>query len=152
MTVSIRPARAGDQPAITALVRRARLNPARLDWPGFMVAERDGRLLGVAQLRPHPDGAVELASLVVEPKSRGEGLATRLIDALLAGVTTDVYTLVDRPHTGHFGRWGFTEIAPAALPGSLARTYRTGRLATAVISVLSRRQIRIVPLRRPAPA
>src|SRR5690348_9665673 len=63
----VRRARPDDQPVITAMVRRARLNPAGLQWEQFVVGERDGRAVGVAQVRRYSDGTKELASLVVSP-------------------------------------------------------------------------------------
>jgi N-acetylglutamate synthase-like GNAT family acetyltransferase len=150
MQVDVRPAREQDQAEITAMVRQARLNPADLRWPRFMVAERDGRIVGVAQLRLHPDGARELASLAVTPSARQQGVATRLVDALLQTQACEVFTLIDRPYVDHFRRWGFHEVDRASLPGSVARVYRIGRAVTAVASLLTRRKIRIVPLRRTA--
>jgi hypothetical protein len=38
------------------MVRRARLNPAGLQWEQFVVGERDGRAVGVAQVRRYSDG------------------------------------------------------------------------------------------------
>jgi N-acetylglutamate synthase-like GNAT family acetyltransferase len=149
MTISVRRATAEDQGAITALVRSTRLNPSRLAWPGFAVAERDGRLVGTAQLRRYSDGAVELASLVVEPAARQAGVATSMVDALLEGETGPVYTIVDRRFAAHFGRWGFTPVPLAALPRSVRRVLRIGRGVTAVGSLVRRSRIRLVPLRRP---
>ncbi|HEV8566819.1 MAG TPA: GNAT family N-acetyltransferase [Actinoplanes sp.] len=150
MQVDVRRAREHDQAAITAMVRQARLNPADLRWPRFVVAEHDGRIVGVAQLRLHPDGACELASLAVTPSARGQGVATKLVDALLQTQASEVYTLIDRPYVDHFRRWGFHEVDRAGLPRSVARVYRIGRAVTAVASLLTRRKIRIVPLRRTA--
>lgn len=150
MAVSVRSAGADDQQAITAMVRQARLNPSDLHWPRFMVAEEDGAIVGVGQIRLYRDGAHELASLVVQPSTRGEGVATALVDALLADDHGEVYTLIDRRYTGHFARWGFREVAPTRLPRSLIRVYRLGRIVTGVGSLLTRRRIRIVALRRPA--
>ena len=150
MRIDIRPAREQDQAAITAMIRQARLNPANLHWSRFVVAERDRRIVGVAQVRRHSDGAHELASLAVEPSARGHQVATRLVDALLRDQAAAVYTLIDRPFVGHFRRWGFAEIVPRQLPRSVRRVYRTGRVVTTVAAILVRRRIRIVPLRRPA--
>jgi N-acetylglutamate synthase-like GNAT family acetyltransferase len=150
MQLDVRRARQQDQAAITAMVRQARLNPADLQWPRFMVAEHDRRIVGVAQLRLHPDGACELASLAVTPSARGQGVATRLVDALLQSQTSEVFTLIDRPYVDHFRRWGFREVDRAGLPGSVTRVYRIGRAVTTVASLLTRRKIRIVPLRRTA--
>jgi N-acetylglutamate synthase-like GNAT family acetyltransferase len=146
--VKIRPAREGDQVAITAMIRQARLNPADLQWRRFMVAEQDGQIIGVAQVRVHPDKARELASLAVVPSARGNGVATRLVDELLRDQTTEVYTLIDRPFVDHFRRWGFDRIDAARLPRSVRRVYRTGRIVTTLASVVVRRRIRIVALRR----
>lgn len=151
MQVTVRQAREDDQPVISAMVRRARLNPANLGWKRFVIAERDGRAVGVAQLRRHPDGATELASLVVEPEVRGHGIAGQMVDALLAEEQAPVYTLIDRRFAGHFTRWGFTPVDPSRLPRSIARVHRIGRIVTAVGSVLRRQRIRIIPLLRPMP-
>ena len=139
-----------DQQVIGAMVRRARLNPADLRWERFVVAERDGHPVGVAQLRRHRDDTIELASLVVAPEVRRQGVAARMVDALLADERAPVYALIDRRYVEHFARWGFAPVDPGQLPHPLSRGYRVGRLVTAVGSVLRRQRIRIVPLLRPS--
>jgi N-acetylglutamate synthase-like GNAT family acetyltransferase len=146
--VAVRKATQEDQAAITALVRQARLNPRDLAWPQFVVAETDQEIVGVAQVRLHPDGAHELASLVVQAGMRGQGIATALIDALLAEERGEVYTLIDRRFGPHFERWGFRAVDPRQLPRSVSRIYRIGRAVTTVASLLRREPIRIVPLKR----
>jgi len=146
--VTVRKAGRHDQAAITALVRQARLNPRNLAWQRFMVAEIDQEIVGVAQVRHHPDGAHELASLVVPAAMRGQGIATALIDALLAAKHGEVYTLIDRRYRSHFERWGFRPVDRAQLPRSVSRTYRIGRAVTAVAFLLRRESIRIVALKR----
>jgi N-acetylglutamate synthase-like GNAT family acetyltransferase len=146
----VRRATPEDQSGITRLVRAARLNPAGLSWQGFVVAEQDGRLVGTAQLRRHPDGALELASLVVEPRARAAGVATSMVNALLQLESSAVYTIVDRRFADHFARWGFAPVTPAALPRSVRRTLRVGRIVTAVATAVRRPRIRLVPLARPA--
>jgi N-acetylglutamate synthase-like GNAT family acetyltransferase len=148
--VVVRRARPDDQPVITAMVRRARLNPAGLHWEQFVVGERDGRAVGVAQLRRHSDGTKELASLAVEPGAREHGVATQMVDALLAGETAAVYALIDRRFVGHFARWGFRQVGRSELPRSVSRIYLIGRAVTTLGSLLRRQRIRIVPLLRPA--
>ena len=150
VTISVRRATAGDQEEITRLVRAARLNPAGLAWPAFVVAEDDGRLVGAAQLRRHPDAAVELASLVVDGPARGAGVATSMVDVLLETETAPVCTIIDRRFTGHFARWGFAPVTPDKLPRSIRRTLRIGRIITGVATTLRRPRIRLVPLARPA--
>lgn len=150
MTVMHRIRRAveADQRPITNMVRDAKLNPRSLDWDRFMVAEVDGELVGVAQMRQHPDGSRELASLVVQPSARGRGVAADLIDALLADRGGEVFMLVDGKFAPHYQRWGFRAVAPAGLPHSVRRQYRIGQLVTGIGSLLLRRRIRLVPLRR----
>jgi N-acetylglutamate synthase-like GNAT family acetyltransferase len=145
---SIRRANAADQTDITTMVRRARLNPRALQWSHFVVAEHEGHIVGVAQVRPHPDGARELASIVVEPEHRGQQIASRLIDTLLSDDPGRMYMLVDRPFANHYRRWGFHPISPRALPNSISRQYRIGRVVTTIGSLALRRHIRIIPLER----
>jgi hypothetical protein len=97
----------------------------------------------------YPDGARELASLVVLASHRGLGVAGAMVDELLADGAGPTYLLIDRPYLAHFGRWGFRPVAPATLPASVRRTYRVGRAVTTVLSIAARRRIRIVAAARP---
>jgi N-acetylglutamate synthase-like GNAT family acetyltransferase len=145
----IRRATVGDQAAISRLVRQARLNPRGLDWRRFVIAEAGGAPVGAAQVRRHPDGCRELASLVVLSEHRDRGVAARMIDALLTDEPGPVFTLVDRRYAQHFARWDFHPVDPADLPRSMTRQLRIGRLVTAIGSLLVHRRIRLLPLRRP---
>src|SRR5689334_10945667 len=84
LPVTLRGARADDEPGIRALVRSERLNPFELDWRRFVVATDAGGIVGAVQLRKHDDGSRELGSLVVRRHARRHGIGSRLIDALLA--------------------------------------------------------------------
>lgn len=131
------------------MVRGAKLNPSGLRWEGFAVAEEDGRLVGVVQLRRHPEGATELASLVVDAAHRGRGTSTQLIDFLLDGETGPVHAVLDRRYAGSYARWGFGPVEPDQLPTPIAKTLRIGRVVTAIASVVRRDRIRLVPIYRP---
>jgi N-acetylglutamate synthase-like GNAT family acetyltransferase len=146
----LRDATAADEKAIRELVLGAKLNPRNLDPSRFVVAEVGDGIAGAAQLRRHSDGALELASIVVRDDLRGAGVASAMVDRLLTGEEAEVFVLVDRPYREHFGRWGFEEVPPATLPRSVKLNYRIGRVVTTIGSVVQRRRIRIVPLRRPA--
>lgn len=132
------------------MVRRAKLNPTGLRWEGFVVAETGGRVVGIVQLRRHADGATELASLVIEPEARGQGIVKLLVDGCLAGEDGPVHAVLDRRYAADYARWGFAPVAVEELPRSIARTLRIGRVATAVGSVIRRDRIRLVPILRPA--
>jgi amino-acid N-acetyltransferase len=151
MGIVIRPATAGDQASIIELIRQARINQRDLDWRRFMVAEEEGRVVGVGQVRVYPGGARELASGVVLPEYRGQGVGGRLVEALLAREAGPLYLLLDEPHAESYAGLGFRRLAPAELPASLRAAYRRGRLITALVSITLWRRIRIVPLRRDGP-
>ncbi|MGY1661908.1 GNAT family N-acetyltransferase [Geodermatophilus sp. SYSU D00705] len=54
---------------------------ARLDEPGFIVAERNGRVVGFARA---DDATGEVAYLYVEPGEQGRGTGRQLLAAVLA--------------------------------------------------------------------
>ena len=73
---SVRPAFETDHQNIRSLIHRVGINPMDLNWWHFIVAELgDGTFIGCGQLKPHKDGSLELASLAVEEKYRGLGVA-----------------------------------------------------------------------------
>ena len=53
MSVTIRPATEVDQATISRLIRQARLNPRQLHWPNFLIAEVDGQIAGLRQVKTH---------------------------------------------------------------------------------------------------
>ncbi len=112
-SIALRPAREGDAPEIGRLVRRAKLNPTGLDWKRFTVAEdARGNVVACGQIKPHRDGTLELASLVVEPRLRGEGLGRRLIEALLEGVSQPLWLMCRSSLVPLYERFGFEEVGP----------------------------------------
>jgi N-acetylglutamate synthase-like GNAT family acetyltransferase len=151
-SVSIRPATAADQGAITGLIRETGLNPRDLHWRRFVVAaDTDPGLVGCAQVRVHARGTRELASVAVTAARRGSGIGSRLVEAILASEPADVYLMTRRETASYFERFGFRRIAPAEAPSDFRRQFRIGQVFTTIISPLARRWIRIVPmLRRPA--
>jgi N-acetylglutamate synthase-like GNAT family acetyltransferase len=148
-TILIRPAIAQDEPAIRALVHSERLNPSGLDWPNFVVAADTHGIVGAVQLRHHADGSRELGSLVVAEVARRRGIATRLIDTLLAHEPGRVQMITDATFAARYARWGFTPIAPRQASRCVRLNHRLGRLAC-VISFFKRRPLRrLVILDRP---
>src|ERR1700730_18130879 len=55
-----------------------------LKWPNFVVAEDDGAIVGVGQIKSHGDGSRELASIAVVPARQGQGIARAGLEALLS--------------------------------------------------------------------
>lgn len=144
----IRPATMADRDDINALVRSEALNPNDLDWRRFLVFTHGAQILGAVQMRRHADGARELGSLVVRPQARCHGVATRLIDALLATQSSRVWMITGYAFATHYAQWGFRHTEPSAVPASIRRNYRLGRLAGVISLLKGRRPKKLVILER----
>lgn len=111
--IEIRPARAEDQARINDLVRSARLNPLRLDWNNFVVAEeQDGEVVACGQIRTHRDGTQELASIVVDEGWRGRGLARAVIERLMDRAGRPLWLMCRSGLAPLYDRFGFEEVGP----------------------------------------
>jgi amino-acid N-acetyltransferase len=128
---------------------RPRLNPRAPDWRAFVIAEAGQQPVGVAQVRRHPDGSRELATLVVVAEDRGRGIARRRIDTLLDDKTQPLFTLLDSRYAENFTPWGFQPIPATDLPDPLRRQLRLGQVVTAIGSLIRRQRIRLIVMRRP---
>ena len=100
-----------------------------LNWKHFIVAETDdGAFIGCAQLKPHKDKSLELASLAVEAEFRGQGIAQALIEHLLAKSPRPLY-LMCRPELGIFyERFGFKAIGVEVMPPYFRRLLKMVRV------------------------
>jgi amino-acid N-acetyltransferase len=139
--IGFRPATEQDQQAIKALVHGERLNPTGIHWPNFVVAAMADRIVGAVQIRKHSDGSRELGSLVVASDQRGHGIASRMIDNLLADMREPIWMITADTHAETYSRWGFERIEPAAAPLKVRFNYRMGRLAR-IISFFRRQPMR----------
>jgi GNAT superfamily N-acetyltransferase len=91
------------------------------------VDAQDG-LLGCAQVRLHADGCRELASLVVIPAARGQGIARALIAQLLGGSPRPLYLRCEESLQPFYEKFGFGVVAvPADIPHSLRRSWQVMR-------------------------
>ena len=83
LSFSIRSAGIDDRRAIKKLIRKAHINPFGLDWRRFVLAvDTQGDIIGSGQLKRHSGGTIELASLAVEKKYRGNGIGGEIINYL----------------------------------------------------------------------
>ena len=94
MTFNLRPATEDDLNTIRDLVRIGQINPVGLKWQRFIVAESpEGQVMGCGQIKSHGDGSDELASIVVHPDWRGQGVARAIIENLIGSHSGDLYLM-----------------------------------------------------------
>jgi N-acetylglutamate synthase-like GNAT family acetyltransferase len=148
MPIVIRSAVEADQPTITALIRQAHLNPRNLHWSRFLVAEDDGRIVGLRQVRIYRSGAREVASGYVLPEYRRQGISARLMEELLARESGPLYLMCNRKWAAYYEQFGFRQVDAGELPSDFRREYRLGRLITGVISLFRSDKIHIIPMKR----
>ncbi len=125
MPITIRPAIETDQPSIRGLIKEVHLPRMNVQWQNFLVAEDDGALVGVGQVKSHGDGSRELASIAVVPKRQGQHIGSAVVNALLARETGIVLHLSCRRQLeGYYERFGFRRVEPSAYPPYFRRTTR----------------------------
>ena len=93
MSILVRPAVEVDQPTITSLIRGARINPRNLDWSRFLIAEDDGKIVGMRQVKTHRNGTREVASRLVIPEYRNQGISARLMHEILGRENGPLYLM-----------------------------------------------------------
>ena len=117
MPLTIRAATEADQPTIRRLIAEARINRMSLNWPNFVVADEEGAIVGVGQVKSHDDGSRELASIAVVPARQRQGIGRAIIETLLArerGVV--LYLTCARELQSYYEPFGFQLLVPPAYP------------------------------------
>ncbi len=88
-----------------------------LNWPNFLVAEEEGAIVGVGQVKAHKDGSRELASIAVVPARQGHGIGRAVIERLLAREPGVILHLTCRRELqGYYERFGFRRLETAEYP------------------------------------
>jgi amino-acid N-acetyltransferase len=145
MDYRIRPAVSADAPAIRSLIRSTLINPLGIHWSRFIIAvDQDDRLIGCGQVKAHRDGSRELASIAVEPAWRQRGVASTIIERLMASHDEALY-LTCRPQLETFyERFGFRAIREVEMPAYFRQVYRLVRW----LNWVSRRKQSMLVMRR----
>lgn len=133
--IGYREATAADAAAIRSLIFRVGINPRDLDWRRFLVAvDRQGKLVGCGQVKPHRDGSRELASIAVRPKWRSRGVASEIIRRLMAEAGPPLWLMCRSHLAGFYQRHGFVAVRDEArMPRYFRRVYRLASVAARLL-------------------
>ena len=148
MTVTIRPARPEDQEIIVAYIRQAKINPRDLHWEHFLVAEEDGKPIGIRQVEIHKRGTREVASGFVLPAYRRQGISAELMNAILKREQGPLYLMCRDKRAVYYEQFGFRQVPVDQLPADFRQEYWIGRIVTTLMSMFSNEQVRILPMKR----
>ena len=135
MPITLRPATINDQPKITALINKVRINPRNLNWERFIIAEDGGEMVGCGQIKPHGDGTKELASIAVEPDYQGKGVGSMVMKALLEREPGELYLTCLRHNVTYYQKFGFRELTFEEFPPDMKRMFRFARVVMWVFRV-----------------
>jgi len=148
MTITIRPARPEDQQTIVSYIRQAKINPRNLRWENFLVAEEDGKIVGIRQVKVHSGGTREVGSGFVLPEYRRQGISARLMNEILSRETGTLYLMCRDRRASYYEPFGFRRVDIDQLPPDFRKEYRIGRIVTSLASIFSKDKVRIVAMRR----
>ncbi len=85
----------GDVPEMLALVKRTQPGPflpRTIELGTYLGIRRDGNLIAMAGERLHPPGWTEISAVCTDTAYRGQGLASRLVQAVTHGIRSRAET------------------------------------------------------------
>ena len=113
--VNIRAATEQDKSIIRQMVIAERLDPSSLNWQHFLIAEVEGEVAGIGQIKEYP-GCQELGSLIVKEAYRKQGIGEALINALETKAGRPLYLLCDDYMEAYYQRFHYHSITWLAAP------------------------------------
>jgi N-acetylglutamate synthase-like GNAT family acetyltransferase len=151
-TYQIRPATQEDEKAIRDLIRAVHINPFDLHWKHFLVAvDERGVLIGCGQIKVHRKNVYELASIAVVPEYRKMGLASAIIQELLAKSPDHLYLDCRASLEGFYRRFGFQRVDNLkVLPQPFASQLRLAKFLVKV--KIFEEPMRVMEWKRKTPA
>jgi N-acetylglutamate synthase-like GNAT family acetyltransferase len=130
---TLRAARETDFARIKELIHVGGINPMGLDWKRFVVAENaQGQVIGCGQIKPHGQEILELASIAVDPETRGQGIARKIIEHLLSNSPRPLYLMCRSGLGILYEKFGFRTLGYDEMPRYFQRI---SKLAGMVASV-----------------
>lgn len=126
----MRPAVETESAAIHDLIHLVGINPTGLDWKRFLVAVTpEGQVIACGQLKPHGADILELASIATLPAYRKQGIATAIIEHLLAQGPRPLYLMCESKMGLFYEQFGFQSLPPAEMPRYFQRIVQLVGLA-----------------------
>ena len=124
--VQFRPAAPADLTAVEDLLNKSDLplDGVRESLRSFVVAERDGKIVGVAGLEPCGDYGL-LRSAAVDPEWRGRGLGRTLVERVIFNAESTglrALYLLTTTAKKYFPTFGFHETTRDAVPAAVQAT------------------------------
>jgi len=144
----IRPAVPTDQPAIVSLIRQAKINSRNLHWEHFLIAEEDGQIVGIRQVKVHKQGTREVASGFVLPEYQHRGISAQLMNEILSREKGTLYLMCAKRWKKYYEQFGFWDVKLSELPTDFHREYLIGKFMTTLISIFILRNLNIIPMKR----
>jgi N-acetylglutamate synthase-like GNAT family acetyltransferase len=126
--MQLRPATQTDQPTIRQMINAAHINPMNVDWRHFIVAEEDGRIVGIGQVKTHGDETRELASLAVIPEQQRRGIASTIIRTLIEREPGPLFLTCRDELVPFYTRFGFRVLEPKEMSPYFRRLDRLARV------------------------
>lgn len=148
MSVIIRPAVEADQQTIVSFIQQARINPRNLHWQNFLVAEKNGQIVGIRQVKVHAQGTREVASGFVLPEYRRQGISALLMHEIIAREKDTLYLICNKKRKTYYEPFGFREVKLTELPRDFLKEYLIGKVITTLISIFTLSTLNIVPMKR----
>jgi N-acetylglutamate synthase-like GNAT family acetyltransferase len=148
MAVNSRSARSEDQQVIVSFIQQARINPRNLQGQNFLIAEENGQIVGIRQVKVHAQGSREVASGFVLPEYRRQGISAVLMKKILAREKDSLYLMCNKKRKPYYEQFGFPDVKLRELPGDFLKEHLIGKMVTTLISILTLRPLNIVPMRR----
>ena len=151
MEITIRPARPEDQETIVSYIQQAKINPRNLHWQNFLVAEENGKVIGIRQVKTYAQGTREVGSGFVLPEYRRQGISAQLMNEILNREKGTLYLMCRDLRAPYYEKFGFRRVEPSQLPADFRKEYRLGRFVTTLMSLFSKDRVRIIPMKREGP-
>jgi amino-acid N-acetyltransferase len=141
----LRPAHKSDLATVRELVEQCDLSPAGIEEQldtGYIVAEVDGQIVGVAGIEAHGARAL-LRSVAVAPSMRGAGLGRALVQERVEWAAyrgLESVHLLTTTASGFFARHGFSEADRATAPEEIRATKEFTEMcpSTAILMTLAK--------------